>query len=377
MFFSTQARALGRLGLEVTVVTPTPWAPWPLPHLRPKWREYARTPRRLVDDMVRVFRPRYLNVPGQPSWSRPDSRIAGAVWRVRRDWSGALLIHGHYAVTGLAAWHVARRVGIPFVLTFHGDDLNLWPQQHPERLEELRMAARQAGAVIAVSGALADLARQVTGVQALHIPLGIDHRALAAAALPRAEARRQLGLPQDRIVVLMVGYLLRDKGVRLLVDAILGLGEPYLGLFVGDGPERAYGCDRRNAARLLDYRGMQPHDVVGRYLSAADVVVLPSEHEGLPTILVEAASLGVPIIASAVGGIPDLLAGSRGALLPALSADAVAAALTAFAARRDAAAAAAERLRTHVWDVYDANRNAARLLECYRSLAPGLRVGRL
>lgn len=357
-------------------MTPTPWTPWPLPLLRPKWREYAESPRALVDATVSVFRPRYLNVPRQPSWWQPDRRIAEATWRVRRDWLGARLVHGHYAVTGLAAWHVARRAGIPFVLTFHGDDMTVWPEQHPERLDDLRTAARQAGGVIAVSGALADLVRQVTGVQALHIPIGIDHRALAAAALPRAEARRQLGLPQDRVVVLMVGYLLPEKGVRLMADAILGLGEPYLGLFVGEGPEQGYGRDRRNASHLLDYRGRQPHDIIGRYLSAADVVVLPSEREGLPTILVEAASLGVPIIAAAVGGIPDLLANSRGVLLPALTKDAVAAALTAFVAHRDEAAAGAERLRLHVRDVYDVDRNAARLLELYRSLVPELRVAR-
>ena len=326
MFFSTQARALGRLGLDLTVVTPTPWAPWPLPRLRPKWREYARIPQRLVDDTVTVCRPRYLNVPGQPSWSRPDRRIAGAVWRVRRDWSGARLIHGHYSVTGLAAWRVARREGIPFVLTFHGDDLNLWPQQHPERIDELRTAVRQAAAVIAVSDAMADQIRRLTGVEAIHIPLGIDHGAIAAAALPRAEARRELRLPDDRIIVLMAGNLYQFKGVRLVADAILGLAEPYLGVFVGEGPELAYGCDRPNAPRLLDYRGMQPHALIPLYLSAADVVV--------------------------------------------------AAALRSFAAHRDEAAAASERLRDYVYDRYDANRNAARLLECYRSVAPGLAAGR-
>ena len=376
VFYQTQARALARLGVSMTVACPTPWAPWPLSRLRPRWRDYASTPRRALDEGVSVIRPRYLNVPGEPTWARPDRMIADAMWRSRRDWAGARLIHGHYSVTGLAAWHLAERTGLPFVLTFHGSDMNSWPDEYPERVADLRSAVGRAGAVFAVSEALAKRVHDVTGVTPVHLPLGSDHRSLVAGAMPRADARALLGLSMDAVVVLFVGNLKPTKGVRELADAILSVGRPFVGVIVGSGSEQGYGLDDARAPGLLEYRGPQAHEDVIRYMSAADVLVLPSHTEGLPTVLVEAGSLGLPVIASAVGGIPELLGPDRGAILPEVSPESIAAALTHFADHRGEAETAAGRLRELVLRDYDVDTNAARLLEWYRSVAADFPVPR-
>ena len=371
VFYRTQARAVARLGRSVTVCAPTPWAPWPLPLMRPRWRLHAATPTLADDGDVTVVRPRYPNAPGEPTWARPDRLIARAAWGSRESWSGAKVIHGHFAITGLAAWRLARRAHLPFVLTFHGSDMNSWPDEHPERLADLRAAVRDASAVIAVSAALADRIRDVTGVQAIHLPIGSDHQALRAAALPRGEARQLLGLPDDRVVVLFVGNLKPTKGIRELADALLGLGDPFLGVFVGGGVESGYGRGDPRAPGRLSYVGARPHEDVVRYLSAADVLVLPSYGEGLPTVIVEAGSLGVPVIASDVGGVPELLGHDRGTILPDVSATAIATALNGFVADRAGAAAAARRLADFVVDSYDVDRNAARLVDYYRAAERG------
>jgi teichuronic acid biosynthesis glycosyltransferase TuaC len=246
--------------------------------------------------------------------------------------------------------------------------MNTWPDHNPDRVPDLRAAVRDAKAVIAVSAALATRVEEITGVAAIHLPLGSDHRALARLALPRDEARAKLDLIDDRIVVLFVGNILAAKGVRELVDALLTLDDRFLGVFVGDGPEKGYGSTDPRAARSLLYRGAMPHTEIPRYLSAADVLVLPSHGEGLPTVLVEAGSLGLPVIASAVGGIPGLLGGDRGTILREVSAEAIVEALVAFERDRPAAQAAAGRLRSHVLAEHDVDTNARRLLELYRSI---------
>jgi teichuronic acid biosynthesis glycosyltransferase TuaC len=365
VFFRTQAAALARHGFGVVVACPTPWAPWPLTRLRERWRRYAAAPATRREQGVLVIRPRYPNIPGQPGWALPDRMIAAAAWRRRAVWRPARVIHGHSAVTGLAAWRLARRTGLPFVLTFHGGDLYSWPDAHPDRLDDLRTAAREARAVIAVSEALAARARDVTGVAALHLPLGSDHRALAASLIPRDQARDELGLPAGRRIALFLGNLLEAKGVHELVDAVLPRRERWLAVLVGDGPERGYGTADARASGAVEYRGPQPHSEVARYLCAADVLVLPSRSEGLPTVLVEAGSVGLPVIASAVGGIPDLLAEGRGALLGDVSSGAVGEALDAFALDPRPAEAAAARLRAHVLAHHDVDANAARLLTVY------------
>ena len=369
IFFRTQAQALARLGLSLTVVAPTPATPWPLARIRARWRLHAASPHVQTDGAVTVIRPRFLNVPGQPSWAVADRFVARAAWGSRRRWDTARLIHGHYAVTGLAAWRLARRTGLPFVLTFHGDDMNTWPDDYPDRLSDLRRAVRDARLVVAVSGALANRVREVTGVDALTLPLGCDHALIADLAVPRDEARERLAIPDDRVAVLYVGYLLQRKGVRELAEAILEVGDPLIGLFVGDGPEAGFGIDDRRDGGRLRYQGARSHAEVVLHMSAADVLVLPSYAEGLPTVIVEAGSVGLPVIASSAGGIPELLSDDRGTILPHVSSDSVAAALRTFVEQRGMATAAAGRLRDHVRRNHDVDRNAQRLLDQYQSIA--------
>lgn len=368
IFFQAQAQALARQGVGVSIVTPTPWAPFPLSRLRARWRLYARAPSDTDDGAVRVFRPRYLNVPGQPRIAHPDRFIARAALRCRPAWAETGLVHGHFAVNGLAAARVARATGLPLALSFHGSDINTWPQEHPDRMGDLAAAVRQADLVTAVSRALVERLRHLTGVDAKHLPIGSDHHRIADSALTRDQARRVAGIADDRVVVMFVGNLLRAKGVRELAEAILGLGHPFLAVYVGDGPESGYGGNDPRARDLLDYRGQCSNTEVVRYMSAADVLVLPSHGEGLPTVLVEAGTLGLPVIASAVGGIPDLLDGGRGTLLPEVSVNAVAGALVHFVEHRPEAEAAAIRLKRHVREEHDVNRNAAHLLEMYRAV---------
>jgi teichuronic acid biosynthesis glycosyltransferase TuaC len=228
---------------------------------------------------------------------------------------------------------------------------------------------REAAAVFAVSGALVDRLRALTGVEAVHLPIGSDHAAIAAAALPRLEARRALGLPADRIIALFVGRLVREKGVRELVSAVLALGDPFVGVLVGAGPEAGLGSDDPRASGRLVYAGVQSHDEVVKFMAASDVLVLPSYGEGLPTVLVEAGSVGLPVVASAVGGIPELLSEGRGTVLPEVSERSIAAALSVLQADPREGIEAAARLREHVLAAYDVNRNAVALIAHYRSVA--------
>jgi teichuronic acid biosynthesis glycosyltransferase TuaC len=222
--------------------------------------------------------------------------------------------------------------------------------------------------VIAVSAALAARVETIAGVTPLVLPLGSDHRSLASGAVSRDQARRELNLTDDRIVVLFVGNLLDAKGIRALVDALLPIGDRFVGLFVGDGPLAGYGMDDPRGAGCLVYLGARPHDEVARSMSAADVLVLPSHREGLPTVLVEAGSLGLPVIASAVGGIPALLGDDRGTVLREVTPEAISEALVEFEAHRSTARDAAARLRTHVLAEHDVDLNADRLLDAYASI---------
>jgi glycosyltransferase involved in cell wall biosynthesis len=129
----------------------------------------------------------------------------------------------------------------------------------------------------------------------------------------REDIRRGLGLPLDRPLVLYLGRLEPVKGPGHLVEAArLVLAEvPEAGfVFVGGGhlrPELESAVRTKGMTDDFFFAGTVRHDEVGRWLSAADLFVMPSLSEGVPHALLEALAFGLPAVASAVGGVPEIV----------------------------------------------------------------------
>ncbi len=370
VFHRSSARALVRAGVGVSVVAPTPFAPPPLSLLRERWRLHARSPRFASDAGVIITRPRYLAMPGEPGWAQVDRLMADAVLRARpRAWPAADLIHAHYAAPmAMSARRLSRRTGLPYVVTLHGGDVTIWPRRHRDQLPAYRAALRGAARIIAVSEELAHEAGNLADVEALVVPIGIELERFTQPQ-DRDAARADLGIAAGEIAMVMVARLVPRKRVRELVDAMHLLGAPYRAVIAGDGPEDGY----RAQPGLVDYIGPRSNDEVPPLLAAADVTVLASEREGMPTSLIEAGAAGVPVIASMAGGIPQLLADDRGVLVDPVTPETLADALRAFAADRAAALRRAERLRVHVLAEYDVDGSAARLVALYQEAVDGAR----
>jgi teichuronic acid biosynthesis glycosyltransferase TuaC len=366
IFHRTAARSLVTAGVRVVVASPTPTAPWPLPRIRERWRRYSKAPTDEVDRGVEVLRPRYLGFPGDPSWARSDARIAKVARGILAANPDIQLIHAHYpAPMGMAAWRLARATGLPYLVTHHGSD-EIWRETHPSRMGAYRRALHSAARVLAVSESLKEELATVADVDSTVLPIGVDLARFATTGAARHEARNELGIPPEQTVVVLVATLVPAKGIRPFVDAVIGLGRPFLALIVGEGSELGYRA--ADGSDVIRYTGAIPNDLIPRYLAAADMLILPSETEGLPTVLVEAGAAGVPTIASAVGGIPELLGSDRGFLLGTVSAETIASALTTVARDRDGATARADRLRRFVLEHYDATQNGVRLASLYQAV---------
>jgi len=259
------------------------------------------------------------------------------------------LVHTHGYRPDVVDAPAARRLGLPVVTTVHGFTGGGWKNRIYERLQ-LR-AFRRFDAVVAVSAPLAEqLARAGTPRERIHLLRNAWTG--SGTALGRAEARRALGLPAEGPVVGWIGRLTPEKGPDVMVRAAAALAD--LGVttaMVGDGPEGARG--RELAARLgIAGRVVWPGIVAeaGRLLAAFDVFVLSSRSEGTPMVLFEAMAASVPVVATGVGGVPDVVGGREAVIVPAEDPAALAGAVRAVLADPGAAAerarAAAERLRT-------------------------------
>jgi glycosyltransferase involved in cell wall biosynthesis len=189
--------------------------------------------------------------------------------------------------------------------------------------EELdRWSLRGAARVITVCSAFAaDLARRGVRPERLHV----QHTPIRSLGVPEGEAsaglRAELAIPESMRVVLAVGRLSREKGHADLVRAFAELrrsqNAPPLKLVVaGDGPERAA---LERLAGELDIAGdviLAGHrHSIREFYALADAFVLPSHSEGSPNVLLEAMDAGVPVVATRVGGVPELAVHERDALL--------------------------------------------------------------
>jgi glycosyltransferase involved in cell wall biosynthesis len=141
------------------------------------------------------------------------------------------------------------------------------------------------------------------------------------AGTTRASDRDRLDIREHQRVLLCVGRLSKEKGHADLISAVArllerGLNPPIRLLLVGEGPERPRLerlCRAQLPENVVTLAGYQ--EDVRPYFSAADVFVLPSHSEGTPNVLLEAMAMGVPVVATSVGGVPDIAVAGHNALL--------------------------------------------------------------
>jgi len=363
VFFQTQARALVRLGDGVQVDVASPWIPRIAALVSPRHAFDRSAPRHQVEDGLEIFRIPYFDHRFNYIFGRPHLGLARQVLKnleIRPD-----IVHGHFAYPmGLAAVKVARSLGVPSVITVHGGDVNQLAIASKMSAKHFRLAMTGADHVVCVSRALGERTCQLTGVSPEYLPLGI-HLERFQCTLTREQARTQLQLPQDRPIILFIGFLAASKGILIAQKA---LAHPSLagamGVFVGEGPLGPSIASQVNCR----WQKSIPNTEVPQYLAAADLLILPSFSEGLPTVLVEAGAFGTPIIATAVDGIPELLEGDRGRLIPPGSDEALRTAILEVLANPGAARSQAENLRSFVRETFDADRNAETLRNIYASL---------
>lgn len=177
--------------------------------------------------------------------------------------------------------------------------------------------------VIAVSGAVKDVMLN-SGVDPGKIEViynAIDLEQFNPDKINRADAREELGVDNDDIVIGTVGKLRPGKGVFEIIHAAHALMGKYPALkllFVGDGPERQpmeRELKRLSISDRVIFTGLR--DDVERMYAAMDIFVLPSYNEGLPTALVEAMAMATPVIATTIGGILEMINdGIDGILIP-------------------------------------------------------------
>jgi len=250
------------------------------------------------------------------------------------------------------------------VFFFHGETWTTFTQRIYNAID--RRLFSHAPIVVAVTETQVDVLRK-WGTPPERIQV-------VANAIPQAPARSSTGV--DRSLIVTAGRMSREKGHSLLIEALAsikqlpGVSPPKLTIY-GEGPERAALESLANSLNLHDrvqYAGYVSN--LECAYSNAGVFVLPSLSEGLPNVLLEAAARAVPIIATRVGGIPDLLVdGVHARLVEPGSPAALRTAIEEYLASPEEFARMAQSAQQHVREEFGPERKAQRLLQIYRRLS--------
>jgi glycosyltransferase involved in cell wall biosynthesis len=287
------------------------------------------------------------------------------------------VVHTHTAKAGFVGRIAARLAGVPVVLhTFHGHVFHGYfsPARTRLFLWIERLGARLSSRIITISPRLRDEIAQygVTRSERIEvIPLGFELDAFASQPRASGDFRRSLGIPVGAKLIGAVGRLVPIKNISLLLEAaaLARREAPELRVvLVGDGELRA---DLEAQAAALEmteavvFAGWR-RDLPSVYADL-DAVVISSHNEGTPASLIEAMATGCPVIATRVGGVPDLIVdGETGRLVPPGNREALAVALLALFRESARTARMAELAQRRVLERYQAERLVADVDRLYR-----------
>lgn len=314
IFVYQRTAALADLaGNEVVVVSPMPYFPRWIKTKR--WRSASEVPDEEVVGKLTVHHPRYLLLPKVSMLLHGISMFLGSFLRC-----AALhkkfhfeCIDAHFVYPdGFAAVCLGKALGIPVTVSARGTDINVFPSFRLIR-PMIHWTLRECASAVAVSAALKEriVELEISAEKINVIPNGVDP--LRFQRLPKTDARRRLHLPESAKVVLSVGSLSPSKGHQFVIRAFQQVSQRHRGLslyILGEGALRAKlenlvaELNLQHSVQLL---GGRPNEELPWWFSAADVSCLHSSREGWPNVVTESLACGTPVVATRVGGIPDIL----------------------------------------------------------------------
>lgn len=319
IFVHQQVKELREQGCEVKVISPVPWTPFPINKLKAKWKAYSKIPNYEEREKILVNYPRYLAFPKSYLFEYSGYSMYWSIKNILRKIYKHFsfnLIHAHTLLPdGFAGTLLKKRIGVPLIVTIHGSDLLIYPYQNKRTLFYSLNVLKKASKIITVSSHLKNKCCNEFNApeeKIKVIPSGYNNR-IFNFKLTDFNKRKI----NNRFIILFVGHIIRAKGIFDLLNAIeiirkldQNIYKRISWVIVGQGTDMMEFKKRLTAFNInndVKVVGEVPHEKISKYMENADFIILPSWSEGLPATLVEAMGCGLPIIATEVGGIPELI----------------------------------------------------------------------
>jgi glycosyltransferase involved in cell wall biosynthesis len=315
IFVEQRLRKLVETGnVAARVVAPVPWFPFATARLG-RYGAAASVPREEVRHGIPVLHPRFPSFPMIGMGLKP--RILAAAMRpvlrdiVARGYDFDLIDAHYFYPDGVAAAWLGQELGKPVIVTCRGNDVMLFPR-YPGPRRMILDAARRVAAIASVS---MDLKRCLCAIGVAPERVTVLRNGVDAdffRPVNRDVVRRALGITGRTL--LSVGHLVERKGHHLAIEALKALPEYDL-VIIGERGTESGGMvnelhrqaeDPALAGRVR-FIGNLPQDQLRDWYGAADALVLATNLEGMPNVMLESLACGTPVVATPVGGIPEIM----------------------------------------------------------------------
>lgn len=295
--------------ISATVVAPVPWFPF-RSAIFGAYAVFAAVPEREERHGITILHPRYPVIPKLGMSIAPflmHRALLPTLRKLKSEGPGFDLIDAHYFYPdGVAAARLGAAIGKPVVISVRGTDVTWIPRYRRPR-RQIQWAAKAAAALVAVSQALKDslVALGVSPGKITVLRNGVDLERFGPRDRSALRARLDLHGP----VWLTVGNLVELKGVNIAIEALAQVADATL-LIAGEGPqehELRRLVERLGLGSRVRFLGAILHAQLCDYYNVADALIHASSREGMPNVVLEAMACGTPVVATPVGGIPELI----------------------------------------------------------------------
>jgi len=325
IFTARQWQMAARLGADVTVLFSRVWIPGILQRILSRYKDYDENHTPVEYPGVKVFPVpcvRWTRGFGGCRWDGLSVYRAARrkVVQLHRERPFDVIYGKSIFPSADAGVRFSRLLSIPVVGEGIGGDVNVVPEYSRAMYRHFVRTVR------ALDGAVADgkgVAGRLSSIMEREVPTihGLVDLDVFTPVADRQALRRQLGIPAEALVLLFVGYLKRTKGLYELIEAFNRLRHevPRVVLRIcGQGMEHSgleEAIARYGVADRAQLVGPVHPDRMHEWMQASDVFVLPSYTEGMPNVVMEAMACGLPVVSTTVGGLPDAVGDSEGAIL--------------------------------------------------------------